>query len=256
VTSTGCTQLTTAVTSWTAITGAALAAFDAVLTQNNLKPFAVTGRRSSCRVVRGREAAAPGPAFSPDRRAGPTRSARYASGPPAPRARPARCTRSLRRQQQSDHARVGDRARRETAEQHRRRSPGSRPRRRASPSRASNPVSVRPGAATRARMFPRVAPRAARTADLARPLRDVAGQHAVHTGGRQHQGASGRTPRQHQREAGSAAVAASSPPSWRLARSAWSLSTDQTARRTAARARRQRRVLSPRSDIGLSPKCH
>ena len=40
----GCAELKTAVTSWTAIHGAALAAFNAALTQNNLKPVAATSR--------------------------------------------------------------------------------------------------------------------------------------------------------------------------------------------------------------------
>jgi len=40
----GCRDLQTAVTAWTGINGAPLAALNAVLTQNNLKPFAATGR--------------------------------------------------------------------------------------------------------------------------------------------------------------------------------------------------------------------
>ena len=40
----GCKDLQTAVTSWTAIQGAALAAFNAVLVQNNLKPIGATAR--------------------------------------------------------------------------------------------------------------------------------------------------------------------------------------------------------------------
>ncbi|OLC76134.1 MAG: hypothetical protein AUH78_07440 [Gemmatimonadetes bacterium 13_1_40CM_4_69_8] len=40
----GCKDLQTVVTTWTGINGAALAAFNAVLTQNNLKPLAATGR--------------------------------------------------------------------------------------------------------------------------------------------------------------------------------------------------------------------
>src|SRR5207245_10328273 len=38
----GCTELKTAVTTWTTINGTALAPFNAVLTQNNLKPIAGT----------------------------------------------------------------------------------------------------------------------------------------------------------------------------------------------------------------------
>jgi hypothetical protein len=40
----GCRDLQTAVTAWTGINGAPLAALNAVLTQNNLKPFAASGR--------------------------------------------------------------------------------------------------------------------------------------------------------------------------------------------------------------------
>jgi photosystem II stability/assembly factor-like uncharacterized protein len=41
----GCTDLKTAVTAWTAVTGGAVAAFNAVLTQHNLKPIAATATR-------------------------------------------------------------------------------------------------------------------------------------------------------------------------------------------------------------------
>jgi len=41
----GCTELKTAVTTWTAVTAGALAAFNAVLTQHNVKPIAATPTR-------------------------------------------------------------------------------------------------------------------------------------------------------------------------------------------------------------------